>query len=285
VPKQRLGKGLQALIADMEPPTNEGIVAIALERILPNPHQPRRVFAEQELSELAESIRQHGVIQPITVRARGDAFELVVGERRLRAAKLAGLEEIPAMVKELSDLESAEISIIENLQREDLNPLEEAAAFSRLLSELGYTQEKIAARLGKSRPHVANTLRLLALPGSVADLVVQGLLSAGQARAVLSVPELQRESFARRVVAQGMTVREAEKAAQRIQNVSRETLPPRAATLMPLEYREIEERLREFLQTKVALRHRGPGGTIEIAYHDQEELERLMERLARQLRA
>jgi len=285
VPKPRLGKGLQALISDMEVPANEGIVTIALELIFPNPHQPRRVFAEQELQELAESIRQHGVIQPITVRARAEAFELVVGERRLRAAKLAGLTEIPAMVKELSDLESAEIAIIENLQREDLNPLEEAAAFNRLLSELSYTQEQIAARLGKSRPYVANTIRLLALSAPVAELVTKGVLSAGHARAVLSVPDWQREVFAHRIVAQEMTVREAEKEAQRLQNVSRETLPVKEAVRLPLEYREAEARLRDALQTKVTLKLKGAGGTIEIAYHGQEELERLLELLTQQLRA
>jgi len=280
--KQRLGKGLQALITDMEAAANEGVLQIALERILPNPHQPRKIFADEELKELADSIRQHGVIQPITVRPRGDAYELVVGERRLRASRLAGLPEIPALVREMTDLESAEIAIIENLQREDLNPLEEAAAFSHLLSELDYTQEKIAIRLGKSRSHVANTLRLLTLPQLAADLVLKGQLSAGQARAVLAVPEHLRESFALRIARQGLTVREAEKAAHRLQNVSRETTASKTRGVLSLEYREAEDRLRDCLQTKVELKHQGPGGTIEIAYHNSEELERLMELMLRQ---
>jgi len=282
VAKTRLGKGLQALITDMESASDEGVRNLALDHISPNPHQPRRVFADDQLRELADSIMQHGVIQPITVRPRGDRFELVVGERRLRAAKLAGLREIPAMVREMTDLESAEIAIIENLQREDLNPLEEASAFNHLLLQLDYTQEKIAERLGKSRSHIANTLRLLALPKVALDLVAKGLLSAGQARAVLAAPLPLRESFALRIVDRGMTVREAEKAAQSLQNVSRETIGRQASPTLPLEYREAEARLREVLQAKVSFKHQGPGGAIEISYHSAEELERLLELLSRQ---
>ena len=280
--KARLGKGLQALITDMESLADEGVRNIALDYISPNPYQPRRSFSDDQLRELADSIKQHGVIQPVTVRPRGDRFELVVGERRLRAAKLAGLADIPALVRDMTDLESAEIAIIENLQREDLNPLEEAAAFNHLLLELDYTQEKIAERLGKSRSHIANTLRLLALPKVAADLVARGQLSAGQARAVLAAPPHLRESFALRIADRGMTVREAEKAAQGLQNVSRETIGRQDKPTLPLEYREVEARLREFLQVKVALKHQGPGGAIEVSYHSAEELERLLELLTRQ---
>lgn len=279
--KSRLGKGLQALITDMESLSEDGVQNIALDRISPNPHQPRRVFSDDQLRELADSIKQHGVIQPVTVRPRGDRFELVVGERRLRAAKLANLREIPAMVRDMTDLESAEIAIIENLQREDLNPLEEANAFNHLLQTLDYTQEKIAERLGKSRSHVANTLRLLALPQVAADLVAKGQLSAGQARAVLAAPEHLREAFSLRIADKGLTVREAEKAAQGLQNVSRETISRQTTPALPLEYREAEAQLRERLQVKVLLKHQGPGGEIQISYHSVEELERLLEMLVR----
>lgn len=278
--KQRLGKGLQALITDMAPQVaNDEVQSIAVDSILPNPYQPRRVFQDEQLQELADSIRHHGLIQPVTVRPRGDCFELIVGERRLRAAKIAGLREIPAFVRDMTDLESMEVAVIENLQREDLNPMEEAAAFHHLQDRLGYTQDRLAQRLGKSRPYVANTLRLLTLPTSVAELVSRGTLSAGHARAVLSAPEHLRETVARRIVDHELTVREAEQLATSMPNVSRETKTKKGLATLPLEFREVESRLRDALQTRVALKRSGNKGTIEITYHNSEELERLLELL------
>lgn len=280
--KQRLGKGLQALITDMAPQVaGDEVQYIAVDNILPNPYQPRRVFQDDQLQELAESIRHHGLIQPVTVRPRGDRFELVVGERRLRAAKLAGLQEIPAFVKDMTDAESMEVAIIENLQREDLNPMEEAAAFQHLQESLGYTQERLAQRLGKSRPYVANALRLLTLPRGVAELVSRGTLSAGHARAVLAAPEHLRELVARRIVDNELTVREAEQVAASLHNVSRETNAKKTRPGLPSELRELENRLRDALQTRVHLKASGNRGTIEITYHNAEELERLLELLTK----
>lgn len=277
--KPRLGKGLQALITDMSSVGTDEVRHIDVDLIMPNPYQPRRVFAEEELEELAASIKQHGLIQPVTVRPRGGRFELVVGERRLRAAKLAGLTEVPALVKEWSDKESMEVALIENLQREDLNPMEEAAAFAQLQQHLGLTQEDVALRVGKSRPYVANTLRLLALSPAVAELVSRGTISAGHARAVLSAPAAKRDMLAHEMAAKGLTVREAERLATKIaENVSRETIArPSKQKPAPAEIRDMERRLRELLQTRVELKGTTERGTIAITYHNAEELERLRE--------
>ena len=182
--KQRLGKGLQALITDMSPSTGDEVQNIGVDTLVPNPYQPRRTFTEENLAELAESIRQHGVIQPVIVRQLGERFELVVGERRLRAARLAGLKEIPAFVRDMSDVEIMEVAIIENLQREDLNAIEEATAIKQLQESLGYTQERLAQRLGKSRPYIANSVRLLSLPKVAIEYVSRGTLTAGHGREI-----------------------------------------------------------------------------------------------------
>lgn len=276
--KQRLGKGLQALITDMSPSASDEIQDIAIDSVMPNPYQPRRVFSEDQLAELAESIRQHGIIQPVTVRKRSGYYELVVGERRLRAAKLAGLSEIRAFVRDMSDLEMMEVALIENLQREDLNPMDEATALKQMQEALGYTQELLAQRIGKSRPYVANALRLLSLPKEVAEYVSRGTLSAGHARAVLAVPETQREIFAAKLLEQGLTVRQAEELAQGYtRSVSRETSTPKPKATLTLEMREVERRLRDSLQAKVQISSRGKRGLIQIEYYGTEELERLLE--------
>ncbi|MDP3058751.1 MAG: ParB/RepB/Spo0J family partition protein [bacterium] len=275
--KQRLGKGLGALITDMN--QEEQVQSILLDIIMPNPYQPRRDFSVDQLEQLAESIMAYGVIQPITVRRRGEIYELVVGERRLRAAKMAGLSEIPALVKDMADSQLMEISIVENLQREDLNPIEEAGAYQQLLFSLGYTQDKLAERIGKSRSYVANTLRLLTLPSAVSELVSRGTLSAGHARAVLSAPEQRREEMAVRMVAEDMTVRQAEHLVQTLTNVSRETKQKQARNkkVLSVVLADVERRFREALQSKVTILPRGAGGKIEIEFYSEEELERLLE--------
>lgn len=279
--KQRLGKGLQALITDMAASTGDEVQNIGVDVLVPNPYQPRRTFTDENLAELAESIRHHGVIQPVIVRQRGDRFELVVGERRLRAARLAGLREIPAFVRDMSDVELMEVSIIENLQREDLNAIEEATAIKQLQESLGYTQERLAQRLGKSRPYVANSVRLLSLPKAVIEYVSRGTLTAGHGRAILSVPEAMREEFAQRIINLALSVRQTEELAQTYgEDVSRETKPKKAPQ-QSLEIREVERRLRDALQAKVQIRGQGKRGTIEIAYFSSEELERLLELLDR----
>ena len=280
--KQRLGKGLQALITEMAPSTGDEVQNIGVDTVVPNPYQPRRTFTDENLAELAESIRHHGVIQPVLVRKRGERFELVVGERRLRAAKVAGLKEIPAFVRDMSDVEIMEVAIIENLQREDLNAIEEAMAIKQLQESLGYTQERLAQRLGKSRPYVANSVRLLSLPKVVIEHVSRGTITAGHGRAILAVPEALRESFAQRIIAEALSVRQAEELANACnEGVSRETKTKKAKHPQTLEIREVERRMRDVLQAKVQIRGEGKRGTIEIAYYNSEELERLLEILAR----
>ena len=278
--KPRLGTGLQALIAEMSPVEESSEISlVSLGLISPNPFQPRRSFEESGLRALADSIREHGLIQAITVRRRGGSYELVVGERRLRAAKLAGLTEIPAIIRELSDQELMEMSIIENLQREGLNPVDEAEGFRQLMERLGYTQEQLAQRVGKSRPYVANALRLLSLPEDILMHVSRETISAGHARAILSAPIGARQLLLGKILAGKCTVRQAESLAKALQDgVSRETktaLGPKLST----EWRYVQRRLEERLQTKVNLRPRGDRGSIEISYHNQEELERLLELL------
>lgn len=280
--KPRLGKGLQALIAEMSPEeAGVEVQQVQLNQVSPNPYQPRREFSEESLQELADSIREHGVIQPVTVRRRGGAFELVAGERRWRAARMAGLHEIPALVRDFSDQELMELSIIENLQREDLNPVDEARGYRQLMEQLDYTQERLAERIGKSRPHVANSLRLLTLPADILEHVSRGTISPGHARAILSVPEGARRGLLARVLSGRCSVREAEHLAKSLQaGVSRET--KRAETgKEPLDaaWKDIEMRLQQRLQTRVRVHRKGQRGSIEIMYHSHEELERLLDEL------
>ncbi len=277
--KSRLGRGLEALIpveAEME--ATKATTSVALRLIDPNPYQPRRQFDEERLQELAESIQLHGVLQPVVLRQKGKRYQLVAGERRCRAAQLAGLMEIPALVKELNDGEMMELAIVENLQREDLNPLDEAAGYEQLIKRLGMTQEEVAKRVGRSRPHVANTLRLLQLPPSLQELVSRETISAGHARALLAVPDpgLQQQ-LADAVVSQGLNVRQIEELAKQSQarkqaDVSRETKQQR-----PAEVVDLEQRLATSLGTQVRLIPGRKQGKIEIVYYDQDELERLLE--------
>ncbi len=279
--RPRLGKGLQALITEMAPVEDSAeIRELPLAQISPNPFQPRRVFDETLLQELAESIKQHGVIQAVTVRPRGNGYELVVGERRFRAAKMAGLKEIPAVVRDLADSELMEISIIENLQREGLNPVDEAEGLRQLMDRLGYTQEKLAAKVGKSRPYVANSLRLLSLPEDILVYVSRETISAGHARALLAAPQGSRRMLLEKILAGNCTVRQAEALAKALgSNVSRETQKSPADRALDPEWRSIQRRLEQRFQAKVSLKRRGGQGSIEINYHSLEELERLLELL------
>lgn len=282
--RSRLGRGLGALIpVDPETETAKDVTTVPLRLIDPNPYQPRREFEQETLLELAESIRLHGVLQPVIVRPKGKRYQLLAGERRCRAAQLAGLEDIPALVKELSDREMMELSIVENLQREDLNPLDEARGYEQLMKQLGLTQEEVAQRVGRSRPHVANTLRLLQLPQALQELVSRETISAGHGRALLAVadPALQL-SLAEMVIEQGLNVRQTEELVKRhlagqAASVSRETKKKR-----PAEIEDLERRLASTLGTQVRLLPGRKRGKIEIIYYDNEELERLLELLLQQ---
>lgn len=292
--RRALGRGLEALLpppatatrASELPPvdaprTPEGAVALlAIEQIQPNPFQPRRAFDPEALSELAASIRAQGVLQPILVRPAGSGYELVAGERRLRAATLAGLTQIPALIRPLGDERSLQVAIVENLQRADLNPIEEAAAFQELAQRFRFTQEQIAQHTGRDRSTIANSLRLLRLEPSVVEMLRAGQLSPGQARPLLALePEWQRV-IAEKIVNEGWPARQVE---QRVARHLQPPPPPGAATARDPNEREAELQLTHALGAKVVLharaRHRG---SIEIVYSNLEEFQRLFERLVGQ---
>lgn len=266
--KGGLGKGLDALI----PRGEGGLVHIELDQISPNPHQPRTHMEEGPLAELAESILKHGLLQPLIVTRAGSGYTLVAGERRWRASRLAGLSTVPALVKEASPSQLLELALVENVQRQDLNPLEEAAAYRQLIDEHGLTQEEVAARVAKSRSAVANQLRLLQLSDEAKEALAQGRITEGHARAILSLsnPEQQKAMLVT-LLAGGITVRQAEEAARR-ESTRRVAVPSP-------ELAELEDRLREALRTKVEL-HRGrKGGRLVIHFYSDEELEAIYQLL------
>ncbi|MFO1011304.1 MAG: ParB/RepB/Spo0J family partition protein [Planctomycetota bacterium] len=282
--EKRLGRGLGSLlgssdVSDAQKRTSE----LPVEQIRPNPFQPRRHFEPEALEELSQSIRQHGVLQPIVVRSTPQGFELIAGERRLRASKLAGRTTIPAVVRDdVSDRDLLELALVENVQRQDLNPLERALGFRRMQDELGLTQEAVADAVGLKRATVANHLRLLDLPAPVQEGLGRGLLSMGHARALLSLPSAkQQEQWMARIVRDDLSVRQVE------QLVRVEAKPAPAATaskeLLPhgAWVTTLEERLRTRLGTKVSIRN-GPGyrGDISISFFGREDLDRLVEALA-----
>lgn len=279
--RRRLGRGLDALLPELAQKEGDVAEAIPCAVIDPNPEQPRRQFDQEALEELAASIRVHGVLQPVIVRRSGrDRYQLVTGERRLRASVLAGRETIPALVREFSDADIAEIALVENLQRTDLNPLEEAAALQRLLTEFGLTQDELARRLGKSRPGLTNSLRLLQAAPKVREALSAGRLSAGHVRALLAIPTpAAQEDLAARVVERGLSVRETERLAQRRPGAARPR--PRADVARGPEWRDAEERMRVALGTRVRIRGDARRGTVEIDFFGAEDLERLLDLLSR----
>lgn len=275
--RKRLGKGLQALIPEIEDAPLSDAVDITVADIRVNPYQPRKNFDEAKLAELAHSVERHGILQPLIVRPSADGYELVAGERRLRAARMVGLARVPVVVKSLSDREMSEIALIENLQREDLNPLEEAEAFRRLMDEFGYTQEQLAERVGKSRSAVANTLRLTTLHSDVRREVAAGRLSEGHARAILSLPLEKQPAAAVKAVELGLSVRETERlAGQAGKKLERKNS---ASVVVKDNYiADMEERLRHVCGTAVHVRMSPKGsGKLEIHFYDMDELERLCE--------
>lgn len=279
--RRRLGRGLDALLPELAEKEGDVAEALACALIDPNPEQPRRHFDAEALEELAASIRVHGVLQPVIVRRAGlGRYQLVTGERRLRATVLAGQETIPAIVREFSDADIAEVALVENLQRADLNPLEEAAALQRLLTEFGLTQEELAQRLGKSRPGLANSLRLLQAAPAVREALENGKLTAGHVRALLGVPvAATQEALAARVVEKGLSVRETERLAQ--QRPATGPKSPSASRARGPEWRDAEERMGRALGTRVHIRGDERRGTVEIAFFGREDLERLLEFLSR----
>jgi len=278
-PRRGLGRGLGALLGDSAVPTStsqEFVREISVAEITPNPFQPRKTFDPGALDELKSSIAEYGVLVPIIVRRRGEKYELVAGERRWRACAALGKATIPAIVRASDDRQTLEFAIVENLQREDLNPLEEAAGFAYLIEEHGLTQEEVARRLGKSRPVVANTLRLLALSDAIKAMLAGGALSAGHARALLSVPEDQRLVLAQRAVSSGLTVRALEELAATAgpPRTARPKTTPASPELSPDEVAFVS-RLRERFGTAVELVRDRRGGRIELRFASDEDLARL----------
>jgi ParB family chromosome partitioning protein len=271
-----LGKGLGALITANLMEDGEQVSDVRIAEIRPNPYQPRKEFDPAAIAELADSIKEHGIIQPLIVRKSIKGYELVAGERRLRAAKEAGLEKVPVVVKTYSDQQLMEIALIENLQRENLNPIEEAEAYQKLIEHHSYTQEELAQKIGKSRPHVANMLRLLQLPEKVRGLVSTSALSMGHARALLPVENQSVQwKLANDVVKNGISVRQLEELVKQL-NVSRETKKKKAlkkeAALV-----QIEERLRTRFGTSVQIKTGSKRGKIEIEFYSKEDLQRILD--------
>lgn len=277
-----LGKGLDALIPESRP-GGEVVREVKIEEIVPGEYQPRRHFDPEKQKELVESIKEKGVIQPIIVRPYKDGYELVAGERRLRAAHEAGLERVPAIVREMSNEDALEIGLIENIQRQDLNPIEEAEAFQQLIREFHLTQDDLAKKVGKDRSSITNSLRLLKLPKSIQDEVVKGTLSMGHARAILSLDnEAEQQGVCERIVAKGLSVREAEALIKKIkENVSRETSGmAKERPVVDIALESCTERLMQSLGTKVKINRTVKGsGRIEIEFYSQEDLDRIMERI------
>ena len=273
-----LGRGLNALLGDPDlQAQGEGSVSLPISQVQPGLNQPRKRFDQDALADLAESIRVHGIIQPLTVRRLSSGYyQIIAGERRWRAAKLAGLAEVPAVIIEADDRKVMELGLIENLQREDLNPAEEARGYQVLMEEYGLTQEQVADRMGKSRPAITNTLRLLALPEDLLQLVEEGTLSAGHARAILGAPTqaLQREA-AKHVVERGLSVRQTEalvKALQKQQEQRQKTDRDEIALYLG----ELEKSLSGRLGRKVTISHHGKKGKVQLEYYSNEDLEALL---------
>jgi ParB family chromosome partitioning protein len=278
-----LGRGLEAIFQS-NPKEDEPVTSVPIGELRPNPYQPRRVFDEEKLQELADSIREHGIIQPIVVRAAVRGYEIVAGERRWRAAKAAGLTQVPVVLRDFSDLQMNEIALIENLQREDLNPIEIAEAYSTLMEKFDMTQDDLAKKVGQSRSHVANTLRLLNLPSEVREHVSRGTLSMGHARAILGLADKKLQiQVAEKAIDEEMSVRDVEHLVGRLQNaVPRETKNVATAPKKNPLITQYEDAFRTRLGTSVKIHQGKKRGKIEIEYFSTDDLERILSLLAEQ---
>ena len=288
-PKKGLGRGLSALLGDApraEPETTgrrDSVREVEIARIRPNPAQPRQHFDEESLAELAESIAQHGVLQPILLRAVGDGYELIAGERRWRATQRARLHSIPALVREQDDSSSAELALIENVQREDLNAIEEAEGYQALITRFGHGQDQVAKLVGKSRSHVANLLRLLALPEAVRLMLLRGDISMGHARAVATAED--PVALANEIAEKGLSVRQAEQLAKQVKpgagrDIGRASARRARAQVVDADLEALERQLSDMLGLKVQVKHSGKGGTVALSYSSLDQLDMICQRLS-----
>lgn len=285
--RRRLGRGLAALIGEIDRPSTASVGSepvvredrkVPIEFISPNPRNPRRNFAEEDLADLSNSIREHGIVQPVVVRpATADGrYEIIAGERRWRAAQRAGLIEVPVIVRDVDDRVALELAIIENVQRADLNPVEEAVGYQQLMEEHNYTQADLGQVIGKSRSHVANTLRLLKLPQSVRDMIIDGSLTAGHARTLVNAPD--PEKLARRIIEEGLSVRQAEALAAEPEAAE---VAPRVRREKDADTRSLEKLLSDHIGLKVQINHKEKGGELRVGYKTLEQLDELCRLLQR----
>jgi ParB family chromosome partitioning protein len=277
--RMALGKGLGALLPELGQAGPKALLYCGIEEILPNRSQPRKHFDESKIEELAESIKEKGILEPLIVRRTDRGYELIVGERRWRAAQKAGLKEVPVLIKEVEGREALEISLIENLQREDLNPIEAAEAFKHLIEEFNISHEDLSKRIGKDRTTITNTLRLLKLPSEVRNQLLQNRITSGHARSILSLEskEKQKELCAL-IIKKGLSVREAEAIAKRWSEKPKKSIPPvKKRGDLESQLRSLQDSLRKYLGTKVHIVQKGKRGKIEIEYYSHEDLERIVE--------
>jgi ParB family transcriptional regulator, chromosome partitioning protein len=266
-----LGRGLEALLstADLD---SAQIIELELDMIIPQKNQPRKKFDLESLKDLAASIKEHGILQPVLVRPLGEFYEIIAGERRWRAAEIAGLQLVPALVKEMLDIEAAEVSLVENLQRDDLTAIEEARAYKNMLDQFHYTQETIAERVGKSRAYIANTIRLLGLKPEIIEMIDRKQLTPGHARALLTLSSPQEQLLAaNEIIKSKLTVRQTE---QKVKSKKEKT--SQAARKSP-DLLELEERLQKHFGTRAAINRQKKGGKIEIVYYNEDDLDRILE--------
>ncbi|MEH7123456.1 ParB/RepB/Spo0J family partition protein [Bacillus sp. JJ1532] len=272
-----LGKGLNAFFSNMET-KEESVREINLKELRPNPYQPRKIFEKEAIEELTQSILEHGILQPIIARKSLKGYEIVVGERRYRAAKAAKLETVPVVVRELNEQQMMELAVLENLQREDLTPIEEGAAYQLLMEKLKITQEELAKRLGKSRPHIANHIRLLSLPPKIQTLISEGKITMGHGRALLGLRSKEKLMvLVEKIIKDNLNVRQLEQLIQQLNNVSRETKQP--APKKDIFIKEQESFLRERFGTTVNIKQTNNKGKIEIEFFSKEDLDRILELL------
>ncbi|WP_163102547.1 ParB/RepB/Spo0J family partition protein [Peribacillus alkalitolerans] len=274
-----LGKGINALFPNLEAKKEDAVIEISIKELRPNPYQPRKLFKAEAIEELKDSILQHGILQPIIAKKSVKGYEIVVGERRFRAAKAAGLKKVPVVVRDLTSQQMMELAVLENLQREDLTPIEEAIAYQSLLDKLSLTQEELAKRLGKSRPHITNHIRLLSLPTDIQDLISEGKISMGHGRALLGLKKkTQLKLIVEKIVKDELNVRQLEQLIQQVNsNVSRET--EKKPVKKDVFIREQEENLRERFGTTVTITQKKKKGKIEIEFFSPEDLNRILDLL------